>query len=377
MRKKLAVLGSTGFIGTSTLKIAKHLGAEVVALCAKSKIDLLEAQAKQFNPKLIAVYDEGPARLLQKRLPHIPVLSGPDGLKAAASLAEADFIMIAVTGSCGILPTIAALNAGKEIGLATKEVLVSAGELIASLVKEKKGRMIPIDSEHSAIFQCLKGEKIENVRRLILTASGGPLVHKTAKELEKVTFDEALSHPNFKMGPKVAVDCSTLMNKGLEMIEAQWLYGIEPEKVEAVIHPQQRVHSFVEFIDGTMLAQIGEPDMLLPIQYAITYPERKEGLFAPFDFIKNGMLSFQSPDYEKFLCLKLSHQAMLAGRSYPCFLNAANEVLVERFLKKKISWKEIGQKLEKLISSHDPENLLTLESILETHARAREKAGVI
>lgn len=377
MRKKLAVLGSTGFIGTSTLKIVKHLGFEVVALASKSRIDLLEMQAKQFHPKLIAVFDEGPARLLQKRLPHIPVLSGPDGLKAAASLTEADFIMIAVTGSCGILPTIAALNAGKQIGLATKEVLVSAGELVASLAKKKGGKIIPVDSEHSAIFQCLKGEKVEKVRRLILTASGGPFIHKTAGELKGVTLDEALSHPNFKMGPKVAIDSSTLMNKGLEMIEAKWLYGIEPERVEAIIHPQQRVHSLVEFIDGSLIAQMGEPDMLLPIQYAITYPERMEGMLPPYDFVKNGTLTFQSPDFEKFLCLKLAHQAMLAGKSYPCFLNAANEVLVERFLKEKISWEEIGQKLEKLISSHDPQNLLTLEAILETHADAREKASVV
>lgn len=377
MGKKLAILGSTGFIGMSTLKIARHLNFEVVALAAKSNIDLLEVQVKEFRPKLIAVYEEGPARLLQKRLPHIPVLSGPDGLKAVASFEEADFTMIAVSGSCGILPTIAALNAGKQIGLATKEVLVSAGELIANLVKKKGGRVIPVDSEHSAIFQCLKGEKIEKVRRLILTASGGPFMHKTVQELTQVTLDEALSHPNFKMGPKVAIDSSTLMNKGLEMIEAKWLYGIEPERVEAIIHPQQRIHSFVEFIDGSLMAQMGEPDMLLPIQYAITYPERMPGLLPPYDFVKNGTLTFYPPDFEKFLCLKLAHQAMIAGKSYPCFLNAANEVIVDRFLKKKISWVEIGQKLEKLISSHDPQNLLTLDAILETHVVAREKASVI
>lgn len=378
MRKKIALLGSTGSIGTRTLQVARHLkeDLEIVALAVKSNIELLEAQAREFHPKLLAVYDEQPARDLQKRLPHIPVLTGMDGLRAVASFSEADFTMLAMTGSAGLLPAIAAIEAGKQIGLANKEVLISAGELISQLVKKRGVELFPVDSEHSALFQCLKGERPERIRRLILTASGGPFRNKSTAELSKVTLAEAMSHPNFKMGPKVTIDSSTLMNKGLEMIEAKWLFDIEPSKVEAVIHPEQRIHSCVEFIDGSIIAQMSDPDMLFPIQYALTYPERKEGILPPYDFLKNGTLTFSPPDTQKFRCLDLAIQAMKAGQSYPCFLNAANEVLVDRFLKQKISWLEISTKLEKLISSHLPQNLLTLEAILEVDGIAREKASI-
>ncbi|MGB7978606.1 MAG: 1-deoxy-D-xylulose-5-phosphate reductoisomerase [Chlamydiales bacterium] len=379
MRKKISVLGSTGSIGVRTLQVVRHLkeDLEIVALAAKSNIDLLEAQAGEFNPKLIAVYDEKAALALQKKLPQIPVLAGMDGLRAVASFGEARFVMLAMTGSAGLLPAVSAILAGKQIGLANKEVMISAGELISGLVKQHRVDLLPVDSEHSALFQCLKGEDPKRVRRLILTASGGPFRNKSRAELKSVTLSEAMSHPNFRMGPKVTVDSSTLMNKGLEMIEAKWLFGIEAGRVEAVIHPQQRIHSCVEFIDGSMMAQMSEPDMLFPIQYALTYPDRKEGQLPPYDFMKNGTLTFFSPDKEKFRCLDLAIQAMHAGRSYPCFLNAANEVLVDRFLKQKISWTEIGEKLEKLISSHDPQNLLTLEAILEVDGLAREKASVV
>lgn len=376
MRKKIAVLGSTGSIGQGTLKIAKHLDFEVIALAAKSNIDQLEIQAHEFSPKLIAVYDPGAAKVLQQRVPHIPVLSGMDGLKAVAAFEDANFTMLAMTGSCGILPAISAIEAGKQVGLANKEAMISAGELISNLVEKNGVSLIPVDSEHSALFQCLRGEKREQVRRLILTASGGPFFLKSPEELRQVTLEEAMAHPNFRMGPKVTVDSSTLMNKGLEMIEARWLYGINSSKVEAVIHPQQRIHSCVEFIDGSVMAQICEPDMLLPIQYAMTYPERMEGILPPYDFAKNGILTFFPPDMQKFRCLGLAVEAMLAGKSYPCFLNAANEVIVDRFLKKKISWSQIAEKLEKLISSHDPQNLLSLEAILEVDALAREKASI-
>lgn len=379
MRKRIAVLGSTGSIGTSTLKIARHLSEdlEIVALAAKSNIGLLEKQAREFNPKLIAVYEAQAARDLQKRLPHIPVLAGMDGLKAAASFAEADYAMLAMTGSVGLVPAIAAIQAKKQIGLANKETLVCAGELISSMARKYGVELIPVDSEHCALFQCLKGEKSQSVRRLILTASGGPFRNKTQAELEHVTVKEAMAHPNYRMGPKVTVDSSTLFNKGLEMIEARWLYGIDPGRIEAVIHPQQQIHSCVEFIDGSILAQMSEPDMLIPIQYALTYPERKPGMLPPYDFLKNGTLHFFPPDKEKFPCLRLAIESLKAGKSCTCFLNAANEVLVERFLKGKISWIEIGRKLEKLISSHKPQNLLTLEAILEVDGLAREKASVV
>jgi len=377
MRKKIAILGSTGSIGVSTLKVARALKEEVVALAAKSNIGLLEAQAREFNPKLIAVYEADAAFKLQKKLPHIPVLTGMDGLKAVASFPEANFAMLAMAGSVGLLPAIAAIEAGKQIGLANKEVLVCAGELVSGLVKKNRVDLLPVDSEHSALFQCLKGEKSEQVRRLILTASGGPFRERTLAELESVTVEHALAHPNWRMGPKVAVDSSTLMNKGLEMIEAYWLFQIDPHRIETVIHPQSRIHSCVEFVDGSIIAQMSDPDMLVPIQYALTYPERKPGLLPPYDFLKNSTLTFFPPDKEKFRCLHLAIEAMKAGKSYPCFLNAANEVLVDRFLKRNISWLEISIKLEKLISSHQPQNLLTLEAILEIDGLAREKASGI
>ena len=379
MRKKIAVLGSTGSIGKGTLEVARHLKNEVdiVALAAKSNIELLETQAREFSPHLLAVYDETKALELQKRIPEIPVLAGMEGLKAIASFDKAEFIMLAIMGSSGLIPALSAIDAGKQIGLATKEVLISAGELIQKKVKEKGVDLIPVDSEHSALFQCLRGEKSTSVKRLILTASGGPFKNRSLNELEKVSLSQAMDHPNYNMGPKVTVDSSTLMNKGLEMIEARYLYGMPPHKIEAIIHPEQRIHSFVEFIDGSMMAQISEPDMLLPIQYAMTYPERKPGILPPYDFTKNSNLTFFPPEREKFRCLRLAEEAMNLGQSYPCFLNAANEILVERFLDKQISWMEIGINLEKLISSHQPINLLTLEAILEVDGNAREQARSI
>ncbi len=379
MRKRISVLGSTGSIGTSTLQVVRHLPEEleIVALAAKSNIDLLEKQAREFRPKLVAVHDPDAALELQKRLPGTPVLAGMEGIVTAASFEGADFAMLAMTGSAGLLPAVAAIEAGKEIGLANKEVMVSAGELVSSLAKKKGVEILPVDSEHSALFQCLKGEERKAVRRLILTASGGPFRTKSLDELNRIGVEDALAHPNWKMGPKVTIDSSTLMNKGFEMIEARWLYGIEPDKIEAVIHPQSRVHSCVEFVDGSILAQISDPDMVLPIQYALTYPRRLPGLLPPYDFIKNGTLTFYPPDKEKFLCLHLATEAMKAGKSYPCYLNGANEILVERFLRKEISWSAIGAKLEKLISSHRPENLLTLEAILSVDLRARQEAARI
>jgi 1-deoxy-D-xylulose-5-phosphate reductoisomerase len=375
MQKRIALLGSTGSIGKNTLQVARHLGFPVVAMAAKSNIDLLEIQAKEFHPKLLAVFDPKLALELQKRLPSIPVMAGNEGLKAVASFHEADFAMLAMSGSAGLVPAIAAIEAKKEIGLANKEVFVAAGELVSQLAREKGVQIIPVDSEHSALFQCLRGEKAEVVRRLILTASGGPF--RKLSDLTQVTLAHALAHPNYKMGPKVTIDSSTLMNKGLEMIEARWMYGIDPSRVEAVIHPEQTIHSFVEFIDGSMMAQISEPDMLLPIQYALTYPERRPGILPPFDFLKNPTMTFLPPDKEKFRCLKLATFAMQAGQSYPCFLNGANEVLVERFMNKEIRWIEIGEKLEKLISSHEPIDLLNLGAILEVDGISRKQASFV
>jgi 1-deoxy-D-xylulose-5-phosphate reductoisomerase len=375
--KHLAILGSTGSIGKNSLAVARHLGPEtvrVVALAAKSNIDLLEEQAREFHPVLIAVYDLDKALELQKRLPHIPVIGGMEGLEAVATHEKANLVISAISGAIGLAPTIAAIKAKKNIGFANKEVLVSGGEIVMSLVREYGIQLIPIDSELTALFQCLKGEGAQEVQRLLITASGGPFRTFTADQLEHVTVDHALNHPNYRMGPKVTIDSSTLMNKGLEMIEAHWLFGVPLEKIEVVVHPQQIIHSMVEFIDNSVLAQLSDPDMLIPIQYAITYPKRYVGSLKPFDFVKNGTLQFLAPDLAKFPCLKLAYEAIRSKGSLPCYMNAANEVLVYRFLNKEIAWKDISVNLERLMERHTVVPIHTLEDLLEVDQVARQEA---
>lgn len=377
MIKKLAILGSTGSIGRNCLTVAKHLGKErvqIVAIAARSQIDLLEQQAKEFHPKLVAVHDGNLARELQKRIPHIPVIGGMEGLEAVAVHDQANLVISAISGAIGLVPTIAAIHAGKNIGFANKEVLVSGGELVMSLVRQKGIELIPIDSELTAIFQCLKGEKAKVVQRIIITASGGPFRNFTKDQLENVTVDHALNHPNYRMGPKVTIDSSTLMNKGLEMIEAHWLFQVPASKIDIVVHPQQIIHSMVEFIDNSMLAQMCEPDMLVPIQYAITYPDRYTGSLVPFDFCKNGTLQFLLPDTDRFRCLKLAYEALRLGGSLPCYMNAANEILVHRFLNREIAWKQIAFHLESLLSRHLMKPVNSLQDILAVDQMAREEA---
>ncbi len=377
--KRISIIGSTGSIGENSLKIAKHLKDElkVVALAAKSNIDLLEAQAKEFKPLLIGVYDEDRALELKKRLPHIEVVGGIEGIKAAASLSEADFVVSAMTGTLGLVPTIAAIHAGKDVGLANKEALVSGGALVMRLVKEKNIRLLPIDSEHSAIFQCLNGEKKSALRRLILTSSGGPFRLFSKEDLVKATLAEALCHPTWKMGPKVTIDSSTLMNKGLEVIEAHYLFDVPVDKIDVVVHPQSIIHSMVEFVDGSIISQMGVPSMIVPIQYALTYPERRSGLMEPFDFVKNKELQFFVPDLDKFRCLKLAYDAARSGGSFMCYMNAANEVLVNRFLNKELSWIEIGQKLDALMNKHKKIEIASLDDVFQVDAEARQEAQVI
>lgn len=375
--KQLAILGSTGSIGKNCLAVAKHLGSEqirIVALAARHNIDLLEQQAREFQPELIAVYDEAQASLLQKRIPHIPVLGGMGGLQAVAVYAKAHLVISAINGAIGLAPTLAAIEAGKNIGFACKEVLVSGGELVMSLVRKHQVEFIPIDSELTAIFQCLKGEKAKTVKRILITASGGPFRHFTPEQLEAVTVEQALNHPNYRMGPKVTIDSSTLMNKGLEMIEAHWLFGVPVEQIEIVVHPQQIIHGMVEFTDGSLLAQMGDPDMLVPIQYAITYPERREGILAPFDFVKHATLQFSLPDRQLFRCLDLAYQAVKTGGSMPCYMNAANEILVQRFLKKEIAWASIAEQLEHLLSRHSVQAIRSWDDIFAVDQMAREEA---
>ncbi len=376
--KKIAIIGSTGSIGESTIKVAHHLGPDqiqITALAAHSNIDRLEQQAMEFQPELIAVYNETKALELQRRLPHIKVLAGIEGVQAAASESSASFIVSALSGSIGLLPTLAAIKAGKTIGLANKESLVSAGALVMSLAREKGVEIIPIDSEHSALFQCLKGENPKDIRRLIVTASGGPFHNMPLEALPSITVDQALRHPTWSMGPKITIDSSTLMNKGLEVIEARWLFDMPYHKIEVVIHPQSVIHSLIEYTDGSMMAQMSEPSMIIPIQYALTHPKRQPGWLKPFDFTLARTLEFSPPDFSRFKCLKLAFEAIKAGGSLPCYMNAANEVLVQRFLNREIPWLDIGAKLESLMMRHNIEEIHSVDEVLHIEQKARKEAG--
>ena len=382
--KKIAILGSTGSIGKSTLKIIKQNPDlyDVVAIGANTNIDDLEKQANEFNPKIIAVFDENKAKDLKKRLssfPKIKVVSSIDGLIEIATLDEIDLVMMAMQGSIALKPTIEAIKAKKIIGLANKEVLVAAGDLINKLKKEYKSCIIPVDSEHSAIFQCLKNEN-ENektIKRLILTASGGPFLNLDEKKLKNISLEDALHHPNFSMGKKITVDSSTMMNKGLEIIEAYHLFNINKKDIDVIVHPEQIIHSMVEFQDSSILAQMSEPTMDIPISYALSYPKREKSMIQKFDFIKNNKFTFYEPDLNKFLCLKLAKESLKISKSMPCFMNMANEVLVKRFLKNEISWLDISKKLEKLMSFHSPKNMLDLKDILDVEEEAYKKAITI
>ncbi len=377
--KNIAILGSTGSIGKNALKVAAHLPEQlrVVAIAAKQNIDLLEEQARFFQPEVIAVYDEDKALELQRRLPGQRVVAGMEGLLAVATLASADLVVSAMVGTYGLMPTVAAIDAGKDVGLANKEALVSGGALVMQKVKEKGVNLLPIDSEHSALFQCLLAGKHHEVRRLVLTSSGGPFRGHTSEQLQKVTLEEALNHPTWKMGPKITIDSSTLMNKGLEVIEAHWLFDLPPEQIDVVVHPQSVIHSMVEFRDGAMMAEMGEPDMLVPIQYALTFPAREEGLLEPFDFTKHQQLNFMVPDPHKFRCLGLAFDAIREGGTLPCYMNAANEVLVHRFLDRQFEWNEIAIRLEHLMERHNGVQPDTLDVINEVDRVARQEAAAI
>lgn len=373
--KNLIILGSTGSIGKSTLNVVRYHASHfrIKVLAAHSNIDLLELQAREFHPELIAVYDKIKAKELSNRLPHVRVVGGVEGLEEAAAFSDADICVSAISGSVGIRPTFSAINAGHTVALANKEVLVAAGDLIMRAAKEKGVQILPIDSEQSAIFQCLEGRNLEEVDRLIITASGGPFFNRK-EDLATVTLDEALNHPTWKMGFKNTIDSSTLMNKGLEVIEAHWLFNIPLDKIDVVVHPQSIIHSFVEFIDGSLLAQIAENQMIIPIQYTLSYPKRMKRMVKRFDFKTFSTLDFYEPDIERFSCLRLAYEALKLGGSLPCFMNAANEVLVERFLKGQISWMDIAKKLESLMQLHDIQKDLGLDSIMSVDQEAREEA---
>ena len=375
-QKKIALFGSTGSIGVQTLDIVRKNpeSFKITALSARSNIDLIERQIREFKPKFACVYYEKPAMELRKRI-SIPVLSGCEGLKEMAALDETDFVLLAMTGTVGLFPAFEAILAKKEIGIANKEILVSAGSLITRLAKENNVQLLPVDSEHSALFQCLHGEDKSSVQRMILTASGGPFFNLPLEQFESIKPEEALRHPTWNMGNKVTIDCSTLMNKGLEVIEAYHLFGLGADRIDVVIHPQSIIHSMVDFIDGSTMAQLAHHDMRVPIQYALSYPKRLCCDLPRFDPLLHSKLEFFPPDRNKFCCLDLAYEAIKVGKSMPCYMNAANEVLVNRFLNHEISWPEIGHKLEKLMSSHPVGNMLSLDSVLSVENQARKEAA--
>ena len=375
MSKSISVLGSTGSIGRQTLQVAEELGLRVAALAAGRQIDLLEQQARQFRPCLAAVYEESAARELRERLRGLPidVMSGMEGLVAAAELAEADTVVTAVMGSVGLEPTLAAIRKKKRIALANKETLVCAGELVMAETKKYGAEIVPVDSEHSAIFQSLQGCRDKGeIKRLLLTCSGGPFFGRTFAELEHMTAADALRHPNWTMGAKITIDSATLMNKGLEIIEAMRLYGLPLAQVEAVIHRQSIVHSLVEFRDGAMLAQLGTPDMKLPIRYALTYPYRAQSPDRTLDLLACGALTFSAPDEETFPCLRIAKECAAAGGTACAIMNGANEAAVAQFLRGEIGFNDIPRRVEQALSRVAVKYQPSLGDILEADRSGRE-----
>ena len=373
--KKIAILGSTGSIGTQTLEVARNNGdLEITALAAGSNIDLLERQIREFRPPLAAVWTEEKAKELRIRTADLDVkiVSGMEGLLEVAAQPESEILVTAIVGMIGIRPTIAAMKAGKDIALANKETLVTAGPIIMPLAKEKGVRILPVDSEHSAIFQCLNGENRVQLKKILLTASGGHFRGKKKEELKNVQVEDALKHPNWHMGRKITIDSATLVNKGLEMMEARWLFGVEPDNIQIVVQPKSIIHSMVEFVDGAVIAQLGTPDMKLPIQYALYYPERRYLPGDRLDFWTLGQITFEKPDMENFPGLRLAFDAAAAGGSLPTVYNAANERAVALFLEKKIGFLEIPEIIQSCMEAHrvipDP----TVEQILETEEETYE-----
>jgi len=353
-RKQIAILGSTGSIGTQALEVisANDSLFEVYALTANNNVDLLIEQARKYNPEMVAIGNESHYNLLKNALSDLPikVFAGADSIAQVAEMQPIDIVLTAMVGYAGLKPTINAIKAGKKIALANKETLVVAGELICDLATQFKSAIIPVDSEHSAIFQCLAGEGNNPIEKLILTASGGPFRTKSMHELEHVTSAQALKHPNWDMGAKITIDSASLMNKGFEIIEAKWLFGVSPEQIQVVVHPQSIIHSMVQFVDGSIKAQLGMPDMMLPIQYAFTYPDRLKTNFPRFDFNLCSQFTFERPDLERFRNLALAYYAMERGGNMPCILNAANEVVVAEFLKDKIGFLQMSDIIETVMA---------------------------
>lgn len=376
--KKLSILGSTGSIGVNTLEIiAKYPDRfQVVALAGGDNLPKMEEQILQFHPNLVSVRQSEAARVLQERLGgnSVRVLSGTDGLIAAASHAEAQMVVSALSGSIGLLPTLAAIRAGKTLAIANKESLVMAGEILLEEARAKGIQILPIDSEHSAIFQATAGHRKEDIKKIILTASGGPFLFTPPEQLKEVTPEQALKHPQWRMGKKVTIDSASLMNKGLEVVEAHWLFGVSPSQIEVYIHPQSIVHSMVEYKDGAVVAQMAVPDMRGPIAYALSYPERLELDLPSLDLSAMETLSFCPVEQERFPALGLAYQALAQGETMPTVLNAANEIAVDAFLQRRLGFLEIPRVIQKTMERHHPADPKSLENILQADAWAREEA---
>lgn len=375
MKRRLSVLGSTGSIGTQTLDVARSLGLEVCALAANKNIDLLEKQIREFSPQVAAVFDPEAAKRLRPAVRDLPVriAEGMDGLCEAACLQTAGLVCNSVVGMVGLKPTLAAIEAGKDVALANKETLVAGGALVMRAAEEHHVRILPVDSEHSAVFQCLEGSPGKHaVKRIILTASGGPFFGRTAEELRNATPEQALRHPTWNMGPKVTIDSATMMNKGLEVIEASWLFGMPIDRIDVLIQRESVIHSMVEFADHSVIAQLGVPDMRVPIQYAITYPDRVPSQAGTLDLAEYGKLTFARPDEKTFRCLAACRRALRRGGLAPAAANGANEAAVKLFLDHRISFSEVGELVwEAMERQPDTARIRSADEILEADSQAR------
>ncbi|HEY5585567.1 MAG TPA: 1-deoxy-D-xylulose-5-phosphate reductoisomerase [Ruminiclostridium sp.] len=376
MANVISIIGSTGSIGVQTLDVARNLGIKVAAMSANSNIDLIEKQVHEFLPRVVSVGNKELAKELEYRLHgmNIEVLFGLDGMKRVVELEEVDTVVTSVVGTVGLIPTMHAIKNRKNIALANKETLVTAGKLVIEEAKKYNVKIFPVDSEHCAIYQCLMGNDEKQVEKIIITASGGPFRGKNLSELENITPAEALKHPNWSMGSKITIDSATLMNKGLEVIEAKWLFGKELDRIRVLVHPQSIIHSMVEYVDGSIIAQLGSPDMRTPIQLALTYPNRCKNSFPKLDFLKCSQLTFEEPDTKTFRCLQLAYDALTAGGTMAAAMNAANEVAVADFLNNKISFTAIPYIIEKVMQEHNVNICPCLYDILEVDRWARAAA---
>ncbi|MBR3283386.1 MAG: 1-deoxy-D-xylulose-5-phosphate reductoisomerase [Ruminococcus sp.] len=374
MSKTVSILGSTGSIGTQALEVCEKHGLGITALAAHSSIDLLEEQSRKFRPEYVGIYNEEKYKELKQRLSdtNIKVVCGMEGLCEIAALSQTDIVLNSVVGMVGLLPTLTAIDAGKDLALANKETLVAGGELVMDSIARKGIKLYPVDSEHSAIFQCLQGNKRSQLSKVILTASGGPFFGKNYEELRSVTKEQALHHPNWDMGNKITIDSATLMNKGLEFIEAKWLFDLEPDQIEIVVHRQSVVHSAVEYDDYSVIAQLGVPDMKIPIQYALLYPDRVSCPTGRLSLTDYGRLTFEKPDIATFKCLGAAIEAIKRGGAYPCLVNSANEEAVRAFLNDEITFIEIGDVVSSVLDKFSPSEITCYDDVMKADSSARD-----